>query len=69
MLASREIQSAKCFTGYDAKGEPLHGAVTLVVLQKAFRQSGAGFHKVKQQIFDYMRDKVSQTLLDNQKFL
>ena len=68
MLASREIQSAKCFTGYDAKGEPLHGAVTLVVLQKAFRQGGAGFHKVKQQILDYMRDKISQTLLDNRKF-
>ncbi len=67
-LACREIQSAKCFTGYDAKGEPLHGAVTLVVLQKAFRQSGTGFHRVKQQIIDYMQDKISQTLLDNQKF-
>lgn len=68
MLASREVQSAKCFTGYDAKGEPLHGAVTLVVLQKAFRQNRAGFHKVKQQILDFMQDKISQTLLDNQKF-
>jgi len=68
MLASREIQSVKCFAGYDAKGEPLRGAVTLVVLQKAFRQSGAEFHKVKRQILDYMRDKISQTLLDNKKF-
>ena len=39
-----------------------------MVLQKAFRQSGTGFYRVKQQIIDYMQDKISQTLLDNQKF-
>ena len=68
MLASREVQLAKCYPGYDDKGKLLPGAVTLVVLQKHFIQGRGQFHKVKQQIMDFIKDKISMPLLGNKRF-
>ncbi|MCH5264619.1 MAG: hypothetical protein J1F02_01880 [Lachnospiraceae bacterium] len=68
LLASREVQLAKCYPGYDGSGRPLSGAVTLVVLRKDFLQGDGQFYKVKQQIMEYMRDKISTPLLDNNRF-
>lgn len=68
LLASREVQLAKCYPGYDGNGHLLPGAVTLVVLQKHFLQGSGQFNKVKQQIMEYMKDKISIKLLDNNRF-
>lgn len=68
MCASRDIQMVKCFAGYDDKGRPLSGAVTLVVLQKQFRQGQMQFTSLKETLLQYMRSRISTVLLDNHKF-
>lgn len=70
MLSSRSIERVKCFSGYDREGEPLQGAVTLVVL---LANAGGGeqeeeFRKTRQQIYEYLRDRISTTLADSGRF-
>lgn len=68
MCASRDIQMAKCFAGYDASGKRASGAVTLVVLPKQFRQGRMDFAPLKEKVMQYMTNRVSAFLLDSQKF-
>ncbi len=60
--ASRNIQSVKCFAGYDDQGNRLKGAVTLVVLLKDFSHSEQQFISVKQQVVQELRDKTVSSL-------
>lgn len=69
MFASREIRQAKCFSCLDDRGQPLAGAVTLVVLPKNHREGQKGFARIKGEVFRYMRDKISGSLLAEGKFL
>lgn len=68
MCAVRDIQMVKCFAGYDDAGKALSGAVTLVVLQKQFRQGKGSFAEVRERILRYIQDKISVSLLNNRKF-
>lgn len=68
MCASREIQLAKCFAGYDALGRRSGGAVTLVVLPKQFRKGQMDFAPLKEKVLQYMKDRVSVFLQNSQKF-
>lgn len=69
MLASREIQQVKCFSGLDGRGEPMAGAVTLVILPQNDREGQTRFPRIKHDVFRYMRDKISGSLLAERKFL
>lgn len=68
MCAARDIRMVKCFAGYDDTGKAVSGAVTLVVLQKQFRQGKKCFAEVRERILQYMKDRVNVSLLDNRKF-
>lgn len=66
--ASREVQYAKCFSGFDDKGEKRDGAVTLVVLQRQYLSGRKYFHVLRDKILQYMKERISTPLLDNQRF-
>lgn len=68
MCASRDIQLAKCFAGYDASGKHVNGAVTLVILPKQFRKFQMNFAPLKEKVMQYMKNRVSAFLPDNRKF-
>lgn len=68
MCASRDIQLAKCFAGYDVAGRRASGAVTLVILPKQFRYGQMNFAPLKEKVMQCMKDSVSTFLLDNRKF-
>ncbi|MCC8027218.1 MAG: baseplate J/gp47 family protein [Clostridium sp.] len=65
--ASRSIRRVKCFPGYDRQGRPSPGAVTLVLLLKDFEQGNTRFGFVKEQVEEYLKDKVSGDLLHTGK--
>lgn len=66
--ASRSIRKVKCFSGYNDKEEKQSGAITLVILQKEFRQGQTGFHDVKIEVENYMKEKMNTFLLDRKSF-
>lgn len=68
MEASRNIRRVQCFTGYDAAGQPCPGAVTLVVLQKEFLAGRYAFNDIRELLYQYMRDKVSGSLMAGDQF-
>lgn len=68
MCASRDIRMVKCFAGYDDRALPLSGAVTLVVLQKQFRQGQVQFMALKETLFEYMKNRIGTVLSDSRRF-
>lgn len=68
MCSSRDIQMVKCFAGYDDRALPLSGAVTLVVLQKQFRQGQVQFMALKRTLLEYMKNRIGTVLSDNRRF-
>lgn len=64
---ARDVRTVKCFVGYDDTGKKMHGAVTLVVLQKQFSQGNRYFAELRERILQYVRDKGCVPLVDNQK--
>lgn len=69
MFASREIRQVKCFSCLDDKGEPMAGAVTLIILPKNREERQTQFARIKGDVFRYMKDKISGSLLAEGKFL
>lgn len=67
-LASRDIQTVTCFANLDENGKRTDGAVTLVILQKNYLDSNIEFHKIKQDIYEYMKDKINENLIINHRF-
>ena len=65
--AAREVQAVKCFAGYDAMGQRLPGAVTMVVLPRQYREGMAQFPVIREKILDHIRGRVSPVLRDSGK--
>ncbi len=61
--ASRMVYRAFCFTGRMADGSRKSGYITLVILQKDFEKSHYYFHSLRDVLMDYMKDKVFENLL------
>lgn len=66
--ASRSIKRVKCFTGVNNKEERMSGAITLVVLQKEFRQAKSNFQDIRVEVENYMKNKINTFLLDRNRF-
>lgn len=58
MAASRNIKKVKCFAGYGIQGQQSPGAITLVVLQKDFEHDRDRFAFIKDEVENYLKDKV-----------
>lgn len=61
--ASRMVYRAFCFTGRMADGSRKSGYVTLVILQKDYEKSHYYFHSLKDIVMEYLKDKVFENLL------
>lgn len=61
--ASRMVYRAFCFTGRMADGTRKSGYITLVILQKDYKKSHYYFHSLRDIIMEYMKDKVFENLL------
>lgn len=61
--ATRNVSKVKCFAGYDAGSNRQPGALTLVVLRKDYRTNRTQFAPVRDEIYRYLRDKVSGSLI------
>lgn len=61
--ASRMVYRAFCFTGRMADGSRKSGYITLVILQKDYKKSHYYFHSLRDIIMEYMKDKVFENLL------
>jgi baseplate J-like protein len=61
--ASRMVYRAFCFTGRIADGSRKSGYITLVILQKDYEKSHYYFHSLRDIIMEYMKDKVFENLL------
>lgn len=66
--ASRNICRATCFTGYDGQGRKSPGSVTLVILQKEYERGRYAFHEIKNQVYQYMFDKIDSHLIAANRF-
>lgn len=66
--ASRSIKKVKCFSGYDDRERKQSGAITLVVLQKELWQGRTRFHDIKLEVENYMKDKMNNSLLAQNRF-
>jgi len=62
-LATRSVEMAKCFAGFDGNGNKKPGAVTLVVLRKDYRTNRTGFAQIREEIYKYLEDKVHSNLI------
>lgn len=61
--ATRSVEFAKCFSGYDSNGNKMLGAVTLVVLRKDYRTNRMRFAPLREEIYKYLEDKVHGNLI------
>ncbi|MEG1585143.1 MAG: baseplate J/gp47 family protein, partial [Anaerovorax sp.] len=66
--ATRNIKKAKCFAGYDERGEKAPGSVTLAVLQKDFNGGRSYFGAVKEQVQKYISERISGDIADLDRF-
>lgn len=60
----RDALRVQCFPGRDESGRRAYGAVSVVILQRDFQEGCRYFYQIREQILDYLGDKVSRELLD-----
>ena len=63
LCASRSVRRVRCFTGYDGQGKRCPGAVALVVLQKDFESGRYVFNDIKDQVYQYMKERAGGALV------
>lgn len=56
------LRKARCYSGIDDKGRKTPGAVTLVLITDDFIDRGAGFEKVRRNLYEWFEDKISAGL-------
>ena len=56
------LRKARCYSGIDDKGRKAPGAVTLVLITDDFIDRGAGFEKVRRNLYEWFEDKISAGL-------
>ena len=66
--ASRNVRKVKCFPNRNGFGERMNGYVTLVVLQKDYENGRKYFDAVRNQIFDYIKDRMSSNIYEQNRF-
>lgn len=66
--ADYNILKVKCFSNHDRKGEKNYGKITLVVLQRNFKDGKKYFPMVKKRILEYMKDKMDGNLMEMENF-
>ncbi len=66
--ASRMIQKVHCFSGYNALGERRNGCITLVILQKDYKDGRNRFHELKVQVENYMKGRIGNSLIERNAF-
>lgn len=64
---SANIHKVKCFSNRDIYGNRQVGAVTLVLLLQDYQNSSAYFNEFRLSILDYLKDKISVSLLKNDR--
>ena len=68
LSASRMIQKVQCFSGYNSLGERQSGCITLVILQKDYREGSNRFHDLKGQVENYMKGRIGNSLIERNAF-
>ena len=66
--ATRNICKTKCFANRNAQGEKASGHITLVVLQRHYENTVKQFDMVRSQILNYMRERMSTYLFEQNRF-
>lgn len=61
--ASRSIRRVRCFSGYDRYGRRCPGAITLVILQKDFRNGRGRFAAIKDEVENYLQKRADVNVL------
>ncbi len=56
--ASRYVQKARCYPGYNLHGEYEPGSMTLIILQKEFEHGQIYFERIKERIVQYLYGKM-----------
>ncbi len=60
--ASRFVWKVKCYPGYNLRGEYEPGSITLVVLQKEFKDGRVYFQKIREEILKYLSGRMGGNL-------
>lgn len=60
--SSRRIAKARCFTGIDAEGKTLHGAITLVLLLEDYELGNGMFGIVQSEVESYLKGKMPDSI-------
>ncbi len=68
MSASGSIRKARCLSGIDEEGAAVPGAVTLVLLTDDYTDRGAGFERLKKNLYEWFRDKLPASFAAGQGF-
>ena len=66
--ASRMIQKVQCFAGYNELGVRQSGCITLVILQKDYKDGRNRFYDLKGQVENFMKGKIGNSLLEREAF-
>jgi hypothetical protein len=61
--ANRNIRRAKCFANIDEQGRRAPGSVTLVILQKDFRQGRGFFTTIAEQVYRYVAKRANGNII------
>lgn len=56
--ASRDVLQARAFSGIAEDGQAKNGAVTLVILDRAYLEGQHNFFKLKAQVLDFFRERI-----------
>lgn len=60
--ASRFVRKVKCFPCYNLRGEYEPGCITLVVLQKDYKDGRRYFHRLREEIVEYLSGRAEGNL-------
>lgn len=65
--ASRMVYKAFCFAGRSHDGKRKGGYITIVILQKDYKNSHYFFHSLKDIVMEYLKDKVFENLISQNR--
>ncbi len=68
MSADGSIRKARCLSGVDADGAAVPGAVTLALLTDDYTDRGAGFERLKKDLYEWFEDKLPASCVCGQGF-
>lgn len=66
--ADRNILLSRCISGINQSGEITDGCTVLVVLVKDYKEKNNSFNNVKENIFNYISEKINSIIVAENKF-